>query len=276
MFDQAQKLRELTSQTVKRDKFSTPVISVSSGKGGTGKSFISFYLSQFLAEQGYKTLLIECDFNLSALSIHLNLNPEATIYDLFLGQSLFNEIPVEVGDNLKIIFGDNGKLNFPENRIGHIRNLFNILYERIDDYDFVILDNGAGIGPEVMEVLKNSTMNLLVSLPDTVSIMDAYVVVKMMIKNSIDIPQGVIVNRCRNFNEGSAAFENLNSATSHFFKKEMNLIGVVEESSDFRNFQLFGNTSQNYLQKHPFLNGIKASAEKLTAFNQLANNHHAV
>jgi len=272
MFDQAQKLRELTGQSLQRNELSTPIISVTSGKGGTGKSFLSFYLSQSLASRGYKTLLIESDFNLSALSFHLNIEPTSTVFDLFTGGVLFEETPVEVSNNFSIIFGDNGKLNFPENRIGHIRNLFNLLYQRAAEYDFIILDNGAGIGSEVMEVIRNSTMNLIVTLPDTVAIMDAYVVVKMMLKNSIEIPMGVIINKCPSEDDGNAAFENLNSASTHFFKKELNLIGVIKESNQFKDIQLLNLNSPETTSNHPILSSISEASVRLTSFTHLANN----
>lgn len=270
MFDQAQKLRELTGQKIGKREFSTPIVSVTSGKGGTGKSLISFHLAQSLAIQGYKTLLVECDFNLSALSFHLNIEPSTTVFDLFTGNALFNEAPVEVSENLSIIFGDNGKLNFPDNKVGHIRNLFNLLYDRTGEYDIVILDNGAGIGPEVMEIIKNSTMNLIITLPDTVAVMDAYVVVKMMMKNSVDIPMGVIINKCQSAAEGNEAFGNLNLATTHFFEKELSLIGVIEENKDFREVKLLEKNSLN----HPIFSAVEPLVKRFTSFAHLANNRH--
>ncbi len=273
MFDQAQRLRELTGVSGRAANSPTPVISVTSGKGGTGKSFLSFYLAQFLAQQGYKTLLIECDFNLSALSIHLDLTPTSTIYDLFAGNELFDNIPLQVADNFSILFGDNGKLDFPENRLGHIRNLFNTLYDRSHKYDFILLDNGAGIGSEVMEIIRNSTMNLLVSLQDTVAVMDAYVVVKMMLKNSIQIPQGVIINKCRTVDEGKTAFNNLNSATSHFFETEMQLVGVVEEDRELNDVKLISDEISELVDSTPLFTQIHAAANQIKSFSQLANNH---
>lgn len=272
MFDQAQKLRELTGVPVKKQEFSTPIISVTSGKGGTGKSLVSFYLSQFLAAQGFKTLLIESDFNLSALSVHLNIKPCATVFDLFTGSALFEEVQTEVSDNLSIIFGDNGKLDFPDNRMGHIRNMFNLIYDRAQEYDIIIIDNGAGIGNEVMEIIRNSTMNLIITLPDTVAIMDAYVVVKMMLKNSITIPMGIIINKCTSEKEGVEAFENLNSASSHFFDKQLELIGTIEENRQFKDVQLLNLDPSKTLPNQAVFNMINSAASRLASFTHLANN----
>jgi flagellar biosynthesis protein FlhG len=271
MIDQAYKLREYYHSSSLAEKQN--IISVTSGKGGTGKTFFSFYLSQFLAAQGYKTLLVEFDFNLGSLAYHLDYETNNTIGDFFLGSILFDELPVEIQENFSIIFGDSGKINYPENLSSQVEKLLQKLLTINEKYDFIILDNGAGIGSHIFESLKYSAMNLIVTLPDPVSIMDAYVVIKLMAKNSINIPKGIIINKCESQDEGQTAFNNLNSAAQHFFNEELNLVGIFTENKDFQNLSLHSTTLKTTSQNSKFLSELTRSAKRITTIAQLANNH---
>lgn len=271
MIDQAYKLREYYHSSSLAEKQN--IISVTSGKGGTGKTFFSFYLSQFLAAQGYKTLLVEFDFNLGSLAYHLDYETNNTIGDFFLGSILFDELPVEIQENFSIIFGDSGKINYPENLSSQVEKLLQKLLTINEKYDFIILDNGAGIGSHIFESLKYSAMNLIVTLPDPVSIMDAYVVIKLMAKNSINITKGIIINKCESQDEGQTAFNNLNSAAQHFFNEELNLVGIFTENKDFQNLSLHSTTLKTTSQNSKFLSELTRSAKRITTIAQLANNH---
>lgn len=271
MIDQAYKLREYYHSSSLAEKQN--IISVTSGKGGTGKTFFSFYLSQFLAAQGYKTLLVEFDFNLGSLAYHLDYETQITIGDFFLGSILFDELPVKILENFSIIFGDSGKLNYADNLNSHVEKFLQKLTTVNDKYDFIILDNGAGIGSHIFEALKYSIMNLIVTLPDPVSIMDAYVVIKLMAKNSIDKPGGIIINKCESQEEGQTAFNNLNSAAKHFFKKELNLIGIFPENKDFQNLSIHNTSLETAGQKSKFISELTSSAQRITTIVQMANNH---
>lgn len=273
MFDQAYKLREYYKSNAVERRNRQQIISVTSGKGGTGKSFVAFYIAQLLAEQGHKTLLVEFDFNLASLTYHLGINPDNTLFDFFDGKILFEELPQKIFENFHVAFGDNGRLNYTDNNIAGIRNFFNSLFSKGSEYDFVIIDNGAGISHEIFEALKFSTFNLLVTLPDHVAVMDAYVVVKLMKKNSIDISNGVIVNKCKSISEGKLAFENLNKAVTHFLKTELNLMGILSEDQHLKEPKILNQTSINRTEIHEIISEISSAALSIATFGQMANNH---
>lgn len=271
MNDQAFKLREYyrTSSDDNKPK----IISVTSGKGGTGKTFFSFYLSQILAAQGFKTLLVEFDFNLGSLAYHLDQSVENTLGDFFLGSIFIDELPVKINENFSIIFGDNGKLNFPENLNSQIENFLRKLNNTSKEYDFILLDNGAGIGSHIFETLKHSSMNLIVSLPDPVAIMDAYVVIKLMTKNSLTQQKGIILNKCNSPEEGKTAFENLNRASQHFFKKRLNLVGIFPDDRDFQELKLLDNVDSKIDNSTSLISELNRAATRITTIEQMANNH---
>ena len=62
------------------------VISVTSGKGGVGKSNVVVNLGLALAQRGLNVLLIDADLGLGNLDILLGLTPKLTLQDALAGQ----------------------------------------------------------------------------------------------------------------------------------------------------------------------------------------------
>lgn len=273
MIDQAYKLREYCKTKISDEKSDTKIISITSGKGGTGKSYIAFYMAQLLALHGYKSLLVEFDFNLGSLALHLGFNPKNTLSDFFETKILFEELYEPISENFFVILGDNGKLNFPQNNVSNVQNFFSSINKKADQFDIIILDNSAGISHEIFETIRLSSYNLLVTLPDPVAIMDAYVIMKLMTKNSINTSTGVIINKCKTHSDGNTAFENLNKAASHFLNTEMDLIGIVPEDYNFSRLKLLDKSVMNNSLNTPILTGLTKSALSIASINQMANNN---
>lgn len=276
MIDQAERLREIQNRNQTGVVSNSNIISVTSGKGGTGKSFIAFYLSQFLALNGNKTLLVEFDHNLASLAYHLNIEPENTLLDIFHGTVLFDELPVEINEKLHIAFGDSGRLHYPQNKISYIQNFFRILRKHSSSYDYIIIDNGAGINNEIFETIRLSDLNLVVTLPDPVAVMDAYVLIKLMIKNSLQTGKGIIINKCGSTEEGKTTFDNLNKASINFFNEELNLMGIIDKYEILQNLRILDQTELKGSDYPRIIEQFESLSKALIKFKQLANNHQTI
>jgi len=62
------------------------IFSFTSGKGGTGKTFLALNIAYALARLQKRVLLIDLDFNLANLHLLLNVNPLSTLNEFFLGK----------------------------------------------------------------------------------------------------------------------------------------------------------------------------------------------
>jgi chromosome partitioning protein len=75
-------------------------IAIINQKGGVAKTTTAVNLGAHLAQQGYKTLLVDLDMQ-SNLTLALNVeNPEKTIYDFFHKEKT---VPTPVGKNLDLL-----------------------------------------------------------------------------------------------------------------------------------------------------------------------------
>jgi flagellar biosynthesis protein FlhG len=223
MSGQAQRLIDLNNQIRKQLlSVGNNIITFSSGKGGTGKTFISMNLAFSLAAKK-KVLLIDLDLNLGNSHLLLNFAPVKTIGHFLSQRELFRNIITKYDNNLHFIFGDSGT--------EYERIDFESLYTRINEisieYDLVLIDLGAGVNKNVLTTIAYAGTNCIITTPETTAVMDAYVLIKLLLKNCYSGKNLVVVNKCLDKESGTTAFNNLNTAASHFLKKDLLLLGTI-------------------------------------------------
>jgi len=232
MIGQAKRLTELNKLygLVPEVKMECSVVSVVSGKGGTGKSFFSLNSALSLAEKGKKVLLIDLDKNLSNLHIMLNETPKETIYHVLINKTIVSDAIVNLKPNIDCLFGDSGKSDHPELDKRNIDSLFNQLSKLSSEYDFMIIDTASGIGDELKYLIKKSTAVIIVTNPEPTSIMDSYVVLKEIKNLNYDKQKFVVINKSPDEETGFEAFKNLQKAVTHFLESKISVLGVISNS----------------------------------------------
>ncbi len=156
------------------------ILPIASGKGGVGKSTIAANLAILLARSGKKILL--CDFDFGGANLHTLLglkNSHAGMGNFIYKQTseLSDLIQDTMEENLKFIAGDclyPGTANmdtFTKNKI--IRKL-----SKIEDFDYVILDLGAGTTCNTLDFYLLTYNSILVTTPEITSILNAYAFLK--------------------------------------------------------------------------------------------------
>jgi len=234
MIGQAKRLYQLNSliQARSEPELGCNIIAITSGKGGTGKSFIASNIAFELAEMGSKILLIDLDINLANQNVLFNISTKKTLYHYLTYNQKLEDIIYQHSDNLHLILGESGKLDHPkldEHRvslfIAELRKLSTI-------YDAIIIDTSSGIENGTLQVLLKSDEIILVTSPEPTSVMDAYVVFKMLKSNGSNIKNSVIINKCLEQKDAPEAFENLEKATKHFLKTKINYLGELSFSEE--------------------------------------------
>ncbi len=234
MKDQANKLREMAinlknqiEAEIGRENRLTRVIVISSGKGGVGKSTLALNLSLELSSLGKKVILMDGDLGMANIDIMLGLVPQYNLYHFIRDQKSLKDIIINGPSGLKIIPGGSGI-----NELANLgdEELNRILREmgRLDgEYDFMIIDTGAGISNNVIRFLLAADDVIILTTPDPTSLTDAYGIVKSitMIGYSGDIY--LVVNRVSKESEGILVAQKFKVVSQKFLELDIKILGYI-------------------------------------------------
>ena len=214
MGNQAKNLEELVKQKPIK-KGQTKFISITSGKGGVGKSTISANIAYQLAKVGYKVGIFDADIGLANLDVIFNVKTDKNILHILKGQATLSDVAIDLEKNLILIPGESGE------EILKYSNEF--VFERfmeetsiLDNLDYMIIDTGAGIGEHVQLFLENSDEIIVITAPDPSAITDAYATIKVASKAKSRIY--MIINMVSSEKEANGIFEKIDKVAKSNIK----------------------------------------------------------
>ncbi len=234
MIGQVQRLAELTKLTSNAKNEEKELFVFASGKGGTGKSFLTLNLAVALSNLGKKMLVVDLDTNFSNLDVMLNISPEKTVGDYFKGSALLADIIQIVDTNLHVVFGDSGRIGMNTYTIEHFKYLLKDLRSLRDEFDYIFIDTGAGLDDAKKNLLSEADVPVIVVTPEPTAVMDAYAIIKLMKSYDYSFSPLIVINKCEEEEESVIAYNNLNSAVTHFLKSSVSFLGYIDSEKLIR------------------------------------------
>ncbi len=246
------------------------VVTVASGKGGTGKTFFAANFA-YQYSLSHKVLLIDADFNLSNLHLLFNENPQKTLNTFLESKSGFDETITKYNSNLDIIFGESGSINSNKPSFNQLNKLLGEINNLAAIYDLIIFDLGAGISDENLHILSKAKSKIIVTNPEPTALMDAYVLIKLLKSNKHQDGIQITVNRCIEDGEGTEAFNNLKSAVDHFLKTDINFLVEIPESTEVRKSIIDQRLFSQFNKSSKVISAIDSAAGKISKIHQVFN-----
>jgi flagellar biosynthesis protein FlhG len=199
------------------------VISVTSGKGGVGKSNVVVNLGLALAQRGLKVLLIDADLGLGNLDILLGLTPQLTLQDALDAQLKLAEVIVDGPGGLKILPASSGIAEMT--MLDEFQKLFllNEMDHYTEDVDVVLIDTGAGISPNVLFFNIGAQERILVVNNQPPAIADAYALIKILVSQHGETRFKLLVNGLVHHREAELVYRTLLRVTERFLGREITL-----------------------------------------------------
>lgn len=251
------------------------ILSFISGKGGTGKTVLSLLTAITLAKKNKRVLLVDLDLGFPNVNILLNENANKSLDDFCFRNEELNSTITEFDKNLHIIFG----LSENPIRLNSTKHILKSLITEIrklsNQYDYVILDIGAGIDEFKLWILKNSTIKIIITNEDPASIMDAYALIKIYEHSEEPSDFFLLINKCQNQQEGKESFHKLNKAVNSFLKSKVELFALIPEKIELKTAVNNQNIFEFIDFKSDFFSLFQASLVKLNKFIQLRNINHS-
>jgi flagellar biosynthesis protein FlhG len=199
------------------------VISVTSGKGGVGKSNVVVNLGLALTRRGLKVLLVDADLGLGNLDILLGLIPRFTIQDALSSQLNLAEVIVEGPGGLKILPASSGIAELAILDEFQKLYLLNEMDHYTEDMDVVLIDTGAGISQNVLFFNLGAQERILVVNNQPPAIADAYALIKILVSQYGEKTFNLLVNGLTHYREGELVYRTLLRVTERFLGGEIAL-----------------------------------------------------
>lgn len=229
--DQAENLRNVIKLRNQNNVKNARVITVTSGKGGVGKSNVSVNLAVQLSKAGKKVIIFDADFGLANVEVMFGAIPKYNLSDLIYNGKNIREIitpgPLDIG----FISGGSGIIGLNNLTREQIIYLVRSINELNEIADYIIIDTGAGISDQVLEFVLASPEILLVTTPEPSSLTDSYSLLKALYKspyfNANNNRVHVIANKVMSVEDGRAVYDKLNSVVGQFLHGNLNYLGMI-------------------------------------------------
>ncbi|WP_428908646.1 MinD/ParA family protein [Niallia sp. Krafla_26] len=227
MEDQAQRLRERLKRN--HSNMQTKSIAIISGKGGVGKSNMALNFAISLNKKGHSVLLFDMDIGMGNIDILMGLSSSYSIADFFSESVPLKELICKVPDSIHYISGGTGLTQLTQIKKSHFNDFFNQFSTLLDDYEYVILDMGAGMDENSLSFILSVDEVIVLTTPEPTSITDAYAAMKYIILKNNQIPFYLLVNRATSEKEGQVVFNRISTVLEHFLDQKIDLLGIVPE-----------------------------------------------
>ncbi|WP_294355054.1 MinD/ParA family protein [uncultured Clostridium sp.] len=227
MLDQAEKLRRLASGEHKEFKKKANIITVTSGKGGVGKSNFVVNLGIKLQQKGKRVVIFDADIGMGNDDVLMGVYPKYTVFDCLRGKSI-KDILVEGPAGVKLLPGGSG-LNQVEELQDQERELFLEKLKELDEFDYILMDTGAGISRTILGFIACSEELVIITTPEPTSLTDAYSLMKATDHFNIKENAKIIINRAFNIEEGEETFQKFQKAINKFLFMKVEYLGCILE-----------------------------------------------
>lgn len=211
------------------------VIAVASGKGGVGKTWFSITLTHCLARQGKRTLLFDGDLGLANVDIQLGFTPAHDLGAVIEGKVTLQKAAERYPDGgFDIIAGRSGSGSLASLPIQRLNDLRSKLMELAQDYDWVIMDMGAGVDRTIRQLAGPAGITLVLTTDEPTSITDAYAFIKVTRATNPSADIRVVVNMAQSGKEGDRTYGTIAKACQNFLKFQPPLAGIIHRDNRVR------------------------------------------
>lgn len=216
------------------DKKTTRTISITSGKGGVGKTSLLSNLALDLSNKGSKVLLLDGDFGMANLDIMFNVRATKNIEDVIKGRATMEDILVPVKENVFLIPGGSGVYGMNQMDCLQRQSLLDQVSQLDQKFDYMLIDTAPGIDDNVLYLNAAAEEILVVLTPDPSSLADAYALIKVLHQRQHETHFSIVCNLVRDEQEALAIYKRLSDVAAKFLCVSLDYKGFIPMDTEMR------------------------------------------
>lgn len=237
MTDQAHSLRQLVSAQ-RNENMGTPprtsaesakIITVTSGKGGVGKSNFTLNFALALQSMGKKVLVFDADIGMANIDVLMGVSSRYSLYHLLRREKSMEDVIQYGPERLPFIPGGSGLADLFSLSDSDMTYFLDQLERISSGMDYIIFDTGAGLSKENMRFITSADHCYVVTTPEPTSITDAYALIKVVHGTGSKVPFSLIVNRAGDEREAREAADKIMLTARRFLDLDMQLLGSIAD-----------------------------------------------
>lgn len=238
MNDQAQSLRKLVSirersrsldQQNDQGSRLAKFITVTSGKGGVGKSNFSLNFALSLQSLGKKVLIFDADIGMANIDVLMGTSSKYNLHHLLQREKSIQEIVAKGPNGLSYISGGSGMaslISLSEHDVQYFTSQIELLASQMD---YIIFDTGAGLSKENIQFITSADECLVVTTPEPTAITDAYALIKVIHGIDQDVAFQLVVNRVDDEKEALFTANKIKLAAQKFLDVNIPMLGYISD-----------------------------------------------
>ncbi|MGI6657746.1 MAG: MinD/ParA family protein [Desulfobulbus sp.] len=205
----------------------TRVFSITSGKGGVGKTAVVANLAVLLSRMGKRVLILDADLGLANIDVVFGLTPGYNLNHFFSGTKSLAEILADGPEGIKILPAGSGIQRFTRLSPEQKMQLLHALDAMNDRFDVVLIDTEAGISENVTYFNTAAQEILVVTTPDPTAITDAYALMKLLSTQYHEHHFNLIVNQIKSEEEALDVYRKINMVANRYLDISLDYIGSI-------------------------------------------------
>jgi len=207
----------------------TRIITVTSGKGGVGKSNFTINLGIALCDLGQKVIVLDADLGLANIDVILGISPAYNLAHVMAGEQTIKEIMWEGPRGVKIIPGGSGMHELANLKDWQLEHFLAKLSQLEGDADILLIDTGAGLSRSVLSFVLAADEIIVITTPEPTALTDAYGLIKTIRQQRYQGKVNLVVNRVFSPAEANVAYNKLKIVVNRFLKYPLDFLGHINE-----------------------------------------------
>lgn len=212
----------------------TLTMSVTSGKGGVGKTTLVSNLAYALAKMQKKVLILDADFGMSNVEIFFSAKMKGTLLDVIQGKRPIQKIISNVTQNIDLISGGNGWVELTRLNSFDRQFLLEAVASVMFQYDYLIIDTSPGISDNVLYLNSSANEVIVIINSDPSSFTDSYALIKLLYNEYKRKHFSIVVNQVKDEGDGLLLFRRFYDVTSKFLNVGLSYLGSIPQDPMIR------------------------------------------